>query len=272
MQEFISYDWTATVLNNHLKRKYGYDLFDFAYSLAVALRKTAPLDSFNIWHLKKENILDYQTVQNEVNRLKKLHDILLGELKQHLIAMNGIKNPLFPKEILPGVHLSKDQTDTSLEFMIRFAYKINDSLTTEIEVLSGSLKIFKKSRGASSKSSNMLGCLWSLIMRDTRRIHLDNIENLMNWFYKKLKNTSYQDELRTSPSLEEISRFMRTHKKEMEEDANKIFYGYKINLRMRKTFPFAIRFDADEPHFIRRRTDLANVLHTIQFPKCNSPN
>ena len=270
IEELINPEWPATRLNRYLMRKYKYDLFDFAFSLAIALRKSPPLCDFNIWSLTKPFIADYATVQTERDRLIKMRDKLISGLKRHLSALSRVQNPLFPKEVLPGIRLSNIGSDRSLNFMIRSAYRIDTTLTTEIEVLSAAMKRFTKSKGASSRPHNLTGCLWSLIMQDSRRIHLENIENLLGWFYERLENTSYQKKICSSPALEEISRLLRRHRDELQEDAKKIFrYDYRSERRGQKIFPFSIRFDIDEPRFIKRHSERANIRDCVLFPEMN---
>lgn len=267
MQKLIDYDWPAGRLNRFLRKEYGYDLFDFAYSLAIVLAETVPLGRFHIWNLKKEDIRHYRTAKTELTRLKKLRLHVVKELSQHLTVLKAMGGSVFPREILPGIHIRMADSPRALEDIINHAYGIESSLTTEINVLSAALGYFERSKGAPAKSSTLISCLWSFIIKGKRGAHLYNIENLLNWFYEKLDNTCYREEISTSPSVEEISRFKKRHGQEVEEDVKKIFVAnYKMYSRRKQPFPFAVRFDKDTPRLVHQAIESRRIERRVLFP------
>jgi len=254
--EGINDNLSPQQLNRKLIRIYGYDLFDFTYSLAIVLSKKPPPRLWNIWLIRKFKIEDIEILKKELNRLKRIRNQLIKDLKKHLIKMHRINNPLLPKEYIPEARNIESTIDEIRNEDIIRIYKINETIGIEINNIKTILNIFKRTKGPPASVKNILGSLWSLVMRDETRIHIDIIADLMGWFYLRLQPTNYADELGASPSLEEILRFMGRFGSMVEQDKSEIFYyNLKLERNINKIYPFQIIFDENGPRFLPRDID-----------------
>ena len=223
----LNSEWNINKVNEFLIEKYGYDLFDFAYSMAVILSKKPLLKFLDIQLIRKLKVSDYKNVVEGVERLKKLaHD-----LSAHRLAMKEIENRLFPKERI---------------------YNIEELINEEINILQACLEMYKKVKGRPAIFKNIIASLWSLVMKDSEGIHFKNIDELSNWFYKELEEVTYRDKLNVDSSEGEILRFRKNFYILLEETKKDIFvYNYKTNLSkdkpVKKTYAFEIRFEKDDP-------------------------
>jgi hypothetical protein len=239
-------------LNKILIEDYHYDLFDFALSLASVLRKSPPYRIWNTWLIRKLNIQDYSILVRELDRLVKIKCRLTNDLKNHLAMLGRITNPIFPKEITLGTAGFNRYNEAGKSFIVDSVYKIDDTLGNEIDILKRIKNIFRRTKGSPAASRNVIAGLWSLVMRDTRRIHIEEIGNLIDWFYQKPEGTSYQEEINPPPSLADISRFIsRKFRPLLEEDCKEIFViRYPIRETFIKPYPFQVHFRFDEPEFL----------------------
>ena len=241
----LNIEWDINRVNDFLIKEYEHDLFDFAYSLAVVLSKEPLLKPWDIQLISKQEIPDYENVVDEVKRLKKL----ACDINTHRLVMKKIKNPLFPKEKI---------------------YNIEELISNEITILQASLEIFKKTKGRPAISKNVIASLWSLVMKDSKEIHFENIEILLNWFYEKLEGMTYREKLNVDSSKAEILRFRKSFCVPLEETKKDIFvYNYNANLSKdkKKTYIFEIRFEKDNPEFYPLSPTSENDISSlIVFP------
>ncbi len=251
MSDYIALDVYsgADRINTDLISGYGYDLFDFAYSIAIALSKKPLSDFWNIWTLKKTEVADYKFVADEVKKLKRIKRRLQQVLDLHLSAMQNIRNPLLPKEPMPASENWENRDADTRELLIEKIYGL-ESIRGEIDILRGCLNLFKRAKGKPAKPFNIIASLWSLIMKN-EEIHLDNIYTLINWFHERLEGTDYRNELDTSehpPRLKVISEFMENYEDLLEEDKKKIFFhSYRELQDKEKVYAFQIRYEVDNP-------------------------
>jgi len=257
--ERINDNLSSQQLNRKLIRIYGYDLFDFTYSLAIVLSKKPPPRLWNIWLIRKFKIEDFAILKKELLRLKRIRNQLIKDLKRHLIKMHRINNPLLPKEYIPVVrNIESTVAEIRNEDIIRI-YKIDEAIGSEIKNITAILNIFKRTKGPPASAKNILGSLWSQVVRDETSIHIDIIADLMDWFYLRLQPRNYADELVASPSLEEISRFMTRFGSMVKKDRTEIFYyNLKSERNINKIYPIQIIFDENGPRFLPRDTNENN--------------
>ena len=229
--------------NKFLIQKYGFDLFDFAHSLAIVLRKEPTSKFWDIQLIRKQEVSDYEIVSDGVKRLKKL----ALDLNKHRLAMKKIKNPLLPKEKI---------------------YEIEESIGGEINILKASLNAFKKSKGAPAKPKNIIPSLWSLVMRDNGITHWKNIENLFDWFHERLEDVSYRNELVGFSPGKEILRFVKKFRPFLEEAKKEVFYhNCKEFPNQKKINAFQIRFEIYSPEFYPINSSSENEMSSlIIFP------
>lgn len=266
--EKIDSDESPQELNQILIRDYGYDLFDFTYSLAITLSKKPPLRLWNIWLIRKAEIVDFEILKRELTRLKKIRNNLIKDLKKHLFLMSQIENTLLPKEFVPGATSFESLDDKKSDNNVASIYGIQHKIGSEIDSIQAIINIFKRTKGPPASVKNILGSLWSLVLRDETSIHIDVIAELTGWFYERLKPRNYADELKASPSLEYISRFMSRFGSMIEEDRTDIFYhNLKLEQNINKIFPFQIVFDDNGARFFSRDSDENQTsLSKIIFP------
>ena len=254
--ERIDEDESPQQLNRKLIRNYGYDLFDFTYSLSIVLSRKPPPQLWNIWLIRKFRIEDFEIPKKELLRLERIRNRLIKDLKKHLTNMHRINNPLLPKEYIPvAINIKSTLDEISNEDIIRI-YKIDDVIGAEIINIKAILNIFKRTKGPPASVRNILGSLWSLVVRDETSIHIDVIADLIGWFYKRLLLRNYVSELGDSPSLEEISRFIARFGSKLEQDRSGIFYhNLKLEPNIEKIYPFQINFDENGLRFSPRDID-----------------
>jgi len=255
-------------LNRILKEDYHYDLFDFTLSLAIVLRKSPPYRLWNTWLIRKLNIQDYNILVRELDRLVKIKRRLRNDLKNHLTMLGRITNPIFPNEMTHGTAGFNRHNEEEKSFIVDSVYKIDETLRNEIDILKRIKNIFRRTRGSPAASRNIIAGLWSLVMRDTRRIHIEEIGNLIDWFYQKLEGTSYQEEIDSPPSLADISRFMsRGFRPLLKEDCKEIFViRYPIRETFIRAYPFQVHFRFDEPEFLVPDREIEMISPILIFP------
>jgi hypothetical protein len=267
-EQQINTELSPQELNQVLIEAYHYDLYDFSHSLAIVLRKSPPLRLWNIWLIRKANIPDLNILVAENRRLKRIKRKLTSDLKEHLSELGRIENPLFPDEFLPGASDFNNYAESRKDVAVQRIYKLDETIINEIDALDRILSIFRRTQGSPATAKNIIGSLWSLIMRDSRRIHIEEIENLIDWFFARLEATDYSDEINGSPSLADISRFLgRGLRSILEQDRKEIFsYNYSSSDQLGKFYPFQICFDKQEPKFIASAGDNAAVSPILIFP------
>jgi len=248
----ISTHQTPQDLNRILIEQYKYDIFDFAHSLAIVLRTSPPVHLWNIWLIRKVNIPDFRILVREAERLIRIKERLIRDYHDHLAELSRIENPIFPQEFYVGTANFNSQDDSHKRLVIDQNFRINEILDSKISSLTSIKNVFRRTKGSPAASKNIIGSLWSLIMRDTKRIHIEEIENLIDWFYLRLQNTDYAEEMKNSPTLADISRFLgRGFREFLEQDCREIFhYNYASAQHSPKIYPFQIRFYEREPKFL----------------------
>jgi hypothetical protein len=274
----IDFNWNPERLNSYLIQYYGYDLFDFAYSLAIVLRKSIPIDPLNIWLIKHQQIPYVRTCRGEIRRLRGIKDRIMriiSDLDDHLDQMkywdvlrgriDGTFIPLyFPVE--------RSRERINRNNYIKRVYRLEDILqilTEEIGHYNEFLRLFRETSGRPIAPKTIITSFWSLIIRNRRGIELDRIHELLGWFYVRLEGTDYKEELRDLPGPEEISRFMRRFRNILNKDKSKIFvHNYHQSQHVDKLKVIQIRFERDEPKFFSVGTTQRNeIQHLIIFPE-----
>lgn len=276
-------------VNKFLIDEYEYDLFDFAHSLAIVLSKKPPPSTtlWEIWKFGKRKDTDYEReykreyelVADEIRRLERIIKSTTRGLKNHMLAMEKVKNPLLPKDILPGYEIwknghknwEKDEDDKPMEFWIKNNYKFDGVISSEINILKKCLNDLKKEKGAPTKSKNTIAALWSLVMKDDATPHLKNIETLLDWFWETLEGVPYHREIESSSSEnssgDKTSRFVKRNRSLLEKARKEIFFhNYKEFPDKKKTYPYQIRFEADSPKFYPRSSPYDETARFIFFP------
>lgn len=280
----IGENWEITRLNEFLKSQYGFDLYDFSHSLAIVLRRRPSLRFWHIWAIKKESIPYFEQMDQELRRLRRLRDRIVRDLYNHLERIqywDWISNridtpvcPLFHPRTIISQDLDREDMQEKRNKITEMLYKLDETIiAAEIDFFERYLSIYRYPSGRPAVPKNIISSLWSMILRDSIRIHHKNITNLLNWFCNKLETTAYGRELRDSledgySSEEEISRFKRRYGRYLEEDRKELFvFDYRTASGREKIYPFHIRFAEDEPKFYTLPEPSEGRTPSIKFPE-----
>ena len=255
----LSFKWDIDRVNSFLIKEYGYDLFDFAYSIAIVFRKNLSIQFWNIWLIRNPQIPYIKICKEEIKTLEDIKpkfEKIIWELDDHLKKLkywDVLKGriagtffpPFFPSKRIKGI-LDKDK-------IVKRNYELENVFKTidkEIDYYNDFLRFFSASSGRPSMPKTIISSLWSLIMKDSKRIHLENINSLLYWFYMKLESTFYGKNLVNPLALQEISRFRSKYEDLLEKDIKEIFfYDYMECPNIEKPKAFQIRFEKEEPKF-----------------------
>jgi len=256
----LSFEWDIDRVNSFLIEEYGYDLFDFAYSIAIVFSKNLPIRFWNIWSIRNPQIPYIKICKEEIKTLegiKPKFKKIIWELDDHLeqlkywdVRKGRIAGTFFPP-FFPSTRI-KGKLDR--ENIVKSNYKLKNVLKTiekEINYYNDYLRLDSASSGRPSMPKTIISSLWSLIMKDSKRIHLENINSLLYWFYMKLESTSYGKNLVNLLGLQEISRFRSKYEDFLEKDRKEIFsHNYiESSPNIKKPKAFQIRFEKEEPKF-----------------------
>lgn len=269
----IEFNWIPERLNNYLIQYYGYDLFDFAYSLAIVLSKSVPINPLNIWYIKHQQVPYIKTCREEIRRLRGIKQRemrIISDLDNHLDQMKhwDVLGGRIVGTFIPQ-YFPKERTRERINrnSYTKRVYRLEDIfhvLNKEIDHYNEFLQLFRVTSGRPISPKTIIASLWSLIIRNRRGIDLARIHELLGWFYARLEGTEYEGELIDLPGSEEISRFMRRFRNILEEDKSKIFvHNYHQSQHIDKPKVIQIRFERDEPRFLSISTTQRNEIPSL---------
>jgi len=297
----INFDDGPNKVNSILVNNYGYDLFDFAYSLAIAVCKEQPIKSWRFWPLLKKEAPDiFEQYRDDIKLLKEINEGLIRKLDKHLknvqywgLVKGSIKepfcSPFFPVQKIPGelnnLNVKKRRrkkhkfTINKRREIIKELYKLNETINAEIDYYERYLSYYRNKKGRPVFPKTIIASLWSLIMRDKNGIHYDRIAELLIWFSEKLKNADYGKEFSKSikknpPGEREITRFHNKFPNVLEEDSRDIFFhNYREFKKKQKVYSFRISFEKEKPKFFpiepteEQSIDLITFSGSSKFPE-----
>jgi len=225
-------------LSEILVRQYGYDLYNFAVSLAIILSDFPIFGFWNIWKIKNTEIPGISSVKKESKRLSDIRRRFLKlteSLKEHLREFpqwHEIKKESID-ESLRQLILNKEFSNLQNEDEItRKLYKLEDTLKIideEISYLQNNMwKPFRKGKGKPVEPNFIIHAFWSLVMRKKENADMKNVENLVNWFDNKLNNTTYGSVLKYEFEGPSLYRFITENREKLEEDRGYFFPKGKL--------------------------------------------
>jgi len=289
----INFNDGPSKVNSILIKRYGYDLFDFAYSLAIAVCKKQPIKSWRFWPLlKKETPDKFVQYSDDIELLKEINEGLIRKLDKHLknvqywgLVKGNIKepfcSPFFPVQKIRGkvnnLNVKKRRgkshkfTINKRREIIKELYKLNETIDAEIDYYEQYLSYYRNKKGRPVFPKTIIASLWSLIMRDENGIHYNRIAGLLIWFSEKLKNTDYGKEFSESikinpPKEREIARFHNNFPNVLEEDSRDIFFhNYRKFIKNQKVYSFRIRFEKEEPKFFPIEPTEGQYIDLVTF-------
>ena len=221
-------------INSALNHKYGYEIYNFAISLAVLLSSSPQLGFFHIYELKNEQIKGINEVKAEIkrlgyvkNRLKKIADDLSEHLEQvpdwHIIHKNGNTSYYEAFQLNSFKEQSNKDEITKEIYSLEKAMEI---IEEEHDYLKNNIwEPFKRKPGNPATPSVIIFALWSFIIRRNNKIIWDDLRELVGWFYKKLKKTEYRKVISESnyPLQIPFYRFKKKHQRKFESDLEHFF-------------------------------------------------
>jgi hypothetical protein len=282
----IGEEWTEERLNESLVHNYGYDLFDFALSLGIVLRKKPPFRLFNIWRLKRDSFEQLDLFRYKVARLERIRDSIVQRLERHLDSLGywrsvseGTENQLFPSnfpirwaEVSRGRPLSGNEKRR----IVRRLYNLDQMLEVLESEIEHYRRIFRlltiRHPGRQPLPKTIIFSLWSYVLRRGRTIHLMTMVDLVNWFLARIGDTSYGRRFSASvrtdyPGSEEISRFKRNFARGLQEDLRELFHhNYRESPLTQKPRILQVRFERSEPKFYRIEANASEDVPLIVFP------
>ena len=215
-------------VNKILVRQYKYDLYNFTISLVVALSDSPILGFWNISEIKNVKIPSVGLVKAEIKSLSDIRSRItrIAEpLKRHLGTLprwhqirRGEANRDLPRIAFGQDFLNMPNADE----ITRKAYKLDDVLDVinrEVDYLTDSMyKPFRKRRGKITEPSIIIHAFWSLVIRRNGRTDMKNVEMLVKWFAKRLKDTDYETKLSYAYDGSSIYRCIKENREKLEAD------------------------------------------------------
>ena len=251
-------------VNEILTHEYGYDIYDFALSIAVILSENPLLGFWNIWMIQNKGIPYLETCKEEIKSLKAIRTKLgkiVYELDDHLKKIhywdvikgrnqNAYHQDFFPIEEINGI-LNKEHLTKKI-YNLADTFRIIDE---ELDYFNNKIPPFKKRVGPPALPKIIIPSFWSSIMNDSKGPHWRNIKVLFQWFYNKLKTTDYSKHIKEYPEeMRAIYNFKRRFKSELEDDIKYFFlhnyHDYKKSSDVLEQKTIQIRFKKKNPEFL----------------------
>lgn len=250
--KLIDVNWGADELNEFLLRQYRFGLFSFAFSLATVFYKTPSWGSWDLWFLKKEGIPYYETCKQEIKKIREIRAEIVEKLDEHLDrlqfwdSLKGKQKLHFPKTFLS---LNKAPEILDREKLTKKNYKLERTfkvIDDEIEYYEKLIPNYTRKRGRPVQARFIISSFWSLILRDSQITHWKNIEQLLEWFYRKLNGVHYSQkneehysqEIYGMPKQDLVTRFRSENILKLENELQSFFKDFskpqnQLNLQIR---------------------------------------
>ncbi len=255
-------------LNSLLLRAYGFELLDFAFSLAVVLSKK-PLLRLDqpIWVMKKEGIPFITKSKRELAHLVEIKsklDRVVEDLDDHLNSLEywdtiraGVQKSFLP-QFFPTA-TAREPLDKKTIILDCYSLKaVYETIEKESEYLKPWVDLLSPKghdAGRYTLAITIIAALWSRVITYKRKTDWKNLWALISWFYARLGNADYRTELDGHPSPESIYRFRDRFQRELRKDRLYFFaHNYRSPKlrRIVKPKPIQVRFTPQNPKLIQR--------------------